>query len=179
MKQANHFFHVIEKQADFPACDLTEQNAAVLPHVLEKSGVEGYARHLENHQQYLYSLASQALEILGIRPITSIDTYSPQEYRSFTEGFATFEAFQMAVQQRQYNAQRAIEHTRAFYLANEEVADLEFSQRIGYWLEVRPNTEAALIKTGDLKGETLEQLRARTLGAQVAFELQRPLLDVA
>lgn len=171
--------YALERQPDFPDCDLTERNASVLPHVLEKAGVEGYARFLEKHQQSIYSLSVQALEILGIKPVTSIDDFSPEEYRSFTEGFATFEAFQMAVQQKRYDEHRAIQRAHMLYIVSEPIADLELSQRVGHWLEERPNTEAALIETGDMKGESLEQLRARTLGAQIAFELQRPILDRA
>lgn len=169
----------IERQPDFPDCDLTERNASVLPHVLEKAGIEGYARFLEHHQQSIYTLSVQALEILGIKPVTSIDDFSPEEYRSFTEGFATFEAFQMAVQQKRYDENRAIQRTQLLYVVSEPIADLELSQRVGHWLVERPNTEAALVETGDMKGESLEQLRARTLGAQIAFELQRPLFDIA
>ena len=169
----------LERQPDFPDCDLTEKNASVLPHVLEMAGVEGYARFLERHQQALYALSVQALGILGIKPVTSIDSFSPEEYRSFTEGFAIFEAFQMAVQQKRYDENKAIQRAHMLYIVAEPVADLEFSQRIGHWLAERPNTETALIETGDIKGESLEQLRARTLGAQIAFELQRPMLDLA
>lgn len=171
--ESQRFIH-IEKQSDFPASDLTETNATVLPHVLEFAGIESQARHLQEYQRPLYEMAHYALWRSGFANVNS-----PEEYSSFTQGFATFEAMSMIVQQRLYDGELAVNRTNMMYVLDADFADVELAERIGKWPDERPNTYGAVVQTGINSQETVNQIRARTIGAQIAFELQRPILDAA
>lgn len=76
-------------QADYPNVDLYNGNAELLKELISgEAGVEGQGVFFEDAQRQTYQLAITALQLfLGMQP-----RYNRSEYRSFTEGFAAFEA---------------------------------------------------------------------------------------
>jgi hypothetical protein len=164
------FIH-IQPQPDFPASDLTANNANVLPFILDEgSGVEAHARLLQDHQHGVYDIAHRIL-VMSELPAS----HSLIEYQAYTRGFATFEAMSSIVHPvMEYNTSYA-----AAKLAKLTLRPLLLLDKAQSWPDERPNTHSAVMKVGVRRGETHNELRARSLGAHLAFELQRPLLDVA
>jgi hypothetical protein len=164
------FIH-IHMQPDFPASDLSEQNAEVLPYILDDaSGVEAHAQVLQDHQRAAYDMAYRVLR-MGDR----LTRYTQRDYQAYTRGFAAFEAIASIV--------RPVTEYDTSYAAN-KLAKLILSPArmlasAQSWPSIRPNTHDAVTTIGLRRGETLSELRARSLGAHLAFELQRPLLDAA
>jgi hypothetical protein len=172
---ASSFLH-IETQSNFPASDLTDANAEVLPYVLgDKSGINSHAKYLRDYQQPLYSVAYSALRFSD-KPAD----YSTDEYRAFTRGFATFEAIASVVRPVAiYDTAHAALIAQWNLMQYGSFADVELARRSKNWPDERPNVHDVVIIMGERRGETIKQLHARVIGAQIAFELQRPLLDAA
>lgn len=86
-----------EEQPHFPMVDLTESNANMLKYTLDNNpGVDAYAEYLQEHQNYMYMIANQALQSMGIRV-----EYSPAEQYSFSHGFCGFETISSLVNKPQ------------------------------------------------------------------------------
>lgn len=169
------FIH-LETQHDFPASDLTEVNADILPYVLDdNSGVESHAVFLQKHQRSLYKTAYKALLYCDYPAENSFE-----EYQAFTRGFATFEAISSLVRPiGAYDTTFAALRAQWLLMAPGEYIDVELGKRTKTWPDERPNTHGTVVAIGEKRGETMNQLRSRAIGAQIAFELQRPILDVA
>lgn len=165
----------LESQPDFPGRDLTDKNAEMIGayYLPNTPGIELEARRLQQYQRQLFesALIAFALTDMPVKVESSPETYAP-----FTEGFASYELIQLLVTSSAYNTERSISRLEALYLG---VAMIDMPARIEAWPDIRPNTYRAVLGRGVGKGETIEQLQARALGAQVAFELQRPILDAA
>lgn len=83
-------------QPDFPAVDLSDNNADVFKYILTTDqGSEAHASNLEDYQRQIHLVATWALQFAGLKP-----QYSYNEYRAFTQGFATFEAMADSVRAR-------------------------------------------------------------------------------
>jgi hypothetical protein len=165
----------LEEQPDFPASDLSDMNAEMigeyyLPHT---PGLEQEARRLQLYQRQLFeaALIAFALTNMPVRLESSPDTYIP-----FTEGFASYELIQLLVTSSAYDVERAVSRFQALYLS---AGIVDLPARIETWPDVRPNIYRTVLSPGIGQGASNAQLHARALGAQIAFELQRPILDAA
>jgi hypothetical protein len=168
------FIH-LEPQSDFPASDLTDDNDDILVHVLsDEAGVESHAIYLQQYQRALYETAHMALLYCDYPAENSFD-----EYQAFTRGFATFETISSLVRPGVYDTSFAALRAQWMLMAPGEFTDVELAKRTKSWPDERPNTHGAVITIGEKRGESMNQLRSRAIGAQIAFELQRPILDAA
>lgn len=86
-----------EQQPHFPMEDLTDANADMLKYTLDNNpGLDAYAEYLLEHQRYVYMVANQALQSMGIKV-----EYSPAEQYSFSHGFSGFETISSLVNKPQ------------------------------------------------------------------------------
>lgn len=167
----------VEAQPNFPATDLSDMNREVLPTLFaSEPGVKGHARHLEGYQRSLHHMAHVAIHDLLDIPLK----YSEKEYVAFTEGFTDFETISMIVRgPQEYNMSLAIGRAGMHLITPGAFADYEFSKRFRAWPDERPNTYNTIISMGRTRGDTdMTNMQLRHAGAQLAFELQRPPLDV-
>lgn len=169
-------FIYLSPQPDFPASDLTDTNAELLPHLLnDNPGIESQARHLQNYQHALYKTAYNALRFSDYPADDSL-----QEYQAFTRGFATFEAISSVIRPAfVYDTSYASFKVQLSLIEPGAFVDVELAKRYKAWPEERPRIYDVVTKVGAKQGETFNQIRSRIIGAQIAFELQRPILDVA
>ena len=167
---------VLETQPDFPGEDLSENNAEILGtyYLRHTIGLEGEAERLFEHQRALFELAQLALWLRNIQ----IDD-APSEYRSFTQGFAAYELVQSLVTGAAYNTGLAVLRADLHLINSNNAAFAEVAERSVLWPFERPNLYQAITVAGEARRETESQLYARATGAQLAFELQRPLFDAA
>ncbi|MDB5159790.1 MAG: hypothetical protein JWO99_53 [Candidatus Saccharibacteria bacterium] len=167
---------VLETQPDFPGEDLSEHNADMLGtyYLRHTIGLEGEAERLFEHQRALFELAQLSLWLRNIR----IDD-APREYRSFTQGFAAYELVQSLVTGAAYNTGLAVMRADLHLINSNNAPFAEIAERSVLWPFERPNLYQAITVSGEAKKETEAQLHARVTGAQLAFELQRPLFDAA
>jgi len=169
-------FIVLETQPDFPGEDLSAQNADMLGlhYLRETAGLEGETERLFDHQRALFELAQLALWVRGVK----IDD-APKEYHSFTGGFAAYELVQTLVTGAAYNTDLAVMRADLHLINSNTAAFVGIAERNALWPLERPNLYQAITSAGEAREETEHQLEARVIGAQLAFELQRPLFDVA
>lgn len=167
---------VLETQPDFPGCDLTENNATYIKNLLtHEPGLEAHAEQLQAMQRPIHHLATWALRTQHVQ----ID-YSPAEYKAFSRGFTDFEIISdLVTPPVAYDTAHAASRAQRLFIDNEAIADFEIGGRIAVWPEQRPNTYDTIVALGTLRDESMKQLHARIAGAVIAFELQRPALDVA
>ena len=165
---------VLETQPDFPGEDLSEQNADMLGlHYLRNTvGLEGETERLFEHQRALFELAQLTLWLRGIKI-----NDAPKEYRSFTGGFAAYELVQSLVTGTAYDTGLAAVRADLHLINSNTPAFVEAADRNVFWPYDRPNLYQAIITAGEARGESEHQLHARVIGAQFAFELQRPLFE--
>jgi len=169
-------FIILEAQPDFPGEDLSAQNADMLGlhYLRETAGLDAETDRLFDHQRALFELAQLALWVRGVKIADA-----PKEYRSFTAGFATYELVQTLVTGAAYNTDLAVMRAD-LHLVNSNTAPFaEIAERNALWHLERPNLHQAITSAGEAREETTHQLEARVIGAQLAFELQRPIFDVA
>jgi hypothetical protein len=167
---------LLETQPDFPGEDLSERNADMLGtyYLRHTAGLDGEAERLFEHQRALFELAQLALSLRNIR----VDD-APREYRSFTQGFAAYELVQSLVTGAAYNTGLAVMRADLHLINSNNPSFVEIAERNILWPFERPNLYQAITVAGEAKDETEAQLHARMTGAQLAFELQRPLFDAA
>jgi len=167
---------LLETQPDFPAEDLSEHNADMLGtyYLRHTIGLEGETERLFEHQRALFELAQLALWLRKIK----IDD-APKEYRSFTRGFASYELVQSLVTGSAYNTELAVMRADLHLINSTNAPFIEIAERNALWPFERPNLYQAIAASGEALEETEAQLHARVTGAQLAFELQRPLFDAA
>jgi hypothetical protein len=165
---------VLEQQPDFPSEDLSEHNADMLRYYLRtEAGLDAEVTRLFVHQRTLFEMARLTLWLRNI----DIDD-APQEYHSFTHGFAAYEMIQSVVTGAPYDISLAAQHVNTDLINNSMPAN-EVAKRSALWPFEKPNLYGTITAVGDARGETMAQLHARTIGAQLAFELQRPVSDAA
>jgi len=169
-------FIVLEPQPEFPGEDLLPQNADMLGlhYLRDTAGLDAETDRLFEHQRALFELAQLSLWMNGFRIADA-----PREYRSFTGGFAAYELVQTLVTGAAYNTDLAVMRADIHLINSHTVAFAEIAERNALWHLERPNLHQAITSAGEAKEETEHQLQARVIGAQFAFELQRPLFDVA
>jgi hypothetical protein len=167
---------ILETQPDFPGEDLTSSNADMMGtyYLRHTEGLDSEAERLFEHQRALFELAQLALWMRNI----SIND-APREYRSFTQGFAAYELVQSLVTGAAYNTGLAVLRADLHLINSNTAPFAEIAERSILWPFERPNLYQAITVAGEARAETEAQLHARTVGAQLAFELQRPLFDAA
>jgi len=167
---------ILETQPDFPGQDLSSSNADMLGmyYLRHTAGIDGEAERLFEHQRALFELAQLALSLRSIR----IDD-APKEYRSFTKGFAAYELIQSLVTGTEYDTDRAVLRADLHLINSNTAPFIEIAERSVLWPHERPNLYQAIAIGSRAREESVAQLQARVIGAQFAFELQRPLFDSA
>lgn len=167
---------VLETQPDFPAQDLSLHNADMLGtyYLRHTAGLEGETERLFEHQRALFEVAQLSLWLRNI-----VVDNAPKEYRSFTGGFAAYELVQMLVTGSSYDTELAVMRADLHLINSNTAPFIEIAERNALWPYERPNLYQAITDSGKAKEETEAQLQARAIGAQLAFELQRPLFDAA
>ncbi|HEY8992665.1 MAG TPA: hypothetical protein VIM37_02335 [Candidatus Microsaccharimonas sp.] len=169
-----HPIIVLEQQPDFPGEDLSENNADMLRYYLRsEGGLDTEVARLYEHQRVLFEMARLTLWLRNIE----IDD-APKDYQSFTHGFASYELIQSVVTGTTYDTARAAQRANKYLITN-QAPEIDAAQRSAAWPFERPNLYGAIATSGEARGETMKQLHARVVGAQLAFELQRPQLDAA
>lgn len=167
---------VLETQTNFPAQDLSPHNADMMGmyYLRHTVGLEAEAERLFEHQRALFALAQLSL---WLRNVTIDD--GPREYRSFTHGFAAYELIHSLVTGAAYDTGLAVMRADLHLINSNNPAFVEIAERNVLWPLERPNLYQAITVSGEAREETEAQLQARAIGAQFAFELQRPLFDAA
>jgi len=162
-------FTIIKRQPDFPNEDLTENNAAQIEYYLQhERGESAYVNYLKESLRMVHITGHQALEILGIE----VD-YSEKEYDAFCSGFAALEYAAQLVNPRLIDGSLAVKRTKSLLVDGADFADLEIADRFAVWESTHPNTYGVIVDAGASQGETMKQLHARAIGAQIAYEFQR------
>ena len=161
-----------ETQPDFPVVDLSDSNTEMLATYIlpQAGGVEQYARDLHPHHQGLAYLA------LTYKGKSEGYTLPPDEAEAFSRGFAAFEYVSMAVHPRVYDGSLAVHQAHLTLVTGGYFTDMELADRSDAWMDARPNVVDLMSRVSLLRAETAGQLSARLIGAQVACELQLPLV---
>ena len=197
----------LEKQPLFPYTDLNTNNTDMLREILSQSktaraSLAGQQEHLADAQRYLHYVADQALKASGVAT-----RYDEDELAAFSHGFATFEAINMIVKPTDiFDAAAARRAVHRLFVDTTDSIELEFREMIdareegrperpitrdrelveielinghATWAEKQPNTHEVVLTVGERQGESLRALRARTMGAAIAYQLETGALDAA
>lgn len=162
------------EQPGFPLCDLLEDNLDILSEYLfSEPGIEARASLLRQNHQLVYYVANQALNVLFASHKAEPTT---DQYLAFAHGFATSEAITMAVRPpRADNVRLAARQTLQLLIAPGEMVDMELADWHDEWAERRPNTYLAIVRSGERRHETMDQLQTRLFAAHLALQMQSPL----
>lgn len=162
-------FKTVEHQPNFPNEDLTEGNVPLVEHFLfEHAEAKAHARYLEDSMRPLHLTGHYALEQAGITL-----RYDPAEYSAFCNGFAAFEYVSLVVNPRFIREQLIVKNAQRLLTSLEAIPELELSEGREAWMNAYPNVNDVLIENGVRSGESMAQLQARAMGAQIACELQK------
>lgn len=172
-------FITLEQQPDFPDRDLSDANAEIIGeyYLPNTEAIRLEAERLEESARPLFSMVLGFLALKGTH-MTLED--APDAYKGFTTGFASYEFIQLLVTRAPYDIGKAALRMQALYADDAQswmTKAISFSERAAAWPDRRPNVYAAVIKQGFATNASLQNIEARSIGAQVAFELQQPLLD--
>lgn len=161
-------FEIFTPQPGFPNDDLTEVNASHVEYMLHHDRVsDAYADMLRGSLRQLHTLGHSALSICGIEV-----EYSEKEYDSFCAGFAALEFTRTLVAGTQYDGGLAVANTKDLLIDTGDIAEFELADRYDAWMKTHPQTFGTMANIGAARGETMQQLHARTIGAHVASGLQ-------
>ena len=168
-------FITLEKQPDFPDRDLTDANADIIGdyYLPETQAVALEAKRLAEYQRPFFEAI---IGVLAMRQASIQIPNEPDSYRGFTLGFASYEFMQLLVTESPYDVAKAATRLQSLYTGSETIS---LTERVEIWPDKRPNIYRTIVKQGLDSDEPNELLQARALGAQVAFELQQPILDAA
>ncbi len=161
-------FETLNPQPNFPQEDLSETNASFIRYLLlnERSD-QSYALFLRSSLRMLHVTGHNALQICGI----TVD-YSEKEYQAYCSGFAALEYTTHLVRRTAIDTELAARATKRLFIDTPDMADFEIADRFAAWKESHPNTHDTIIEAGAEQGETMKQLYARAIGAEMAWELQ-------
>lgn len=161
-------FEVPYAQPEFPKEDLHESNAAYVEYLLRhEQSNRPYADMLRGSLRTMHSTGHQALQLCGI----TLD-YSQAEYEAFCEGFAALEYTTTVIGQHLYDGDLAVTKTKLLFIDEVDMAEFELADRFTAWQQSHPNTYGVIVNDGEAQGETMKQLQARAIGAEMAWELQ-------
>ena len=160
---------VIKRQPNFPNEDLDEKNVPIMEFYLhEHHEADSHAKYLSETLRPIHLTAHYALQLSGVE----VD-YTPDEYEAFCKGFAAFEYVSLMVNPRHVREQLVVRNVHTLLTANDVIPEIELADRRQPWVETFPNVNDVLTHASVQQGETLPQLYSRTMGAQVAWELQK------
>lgn len=160
---------VIQHQPNFPNEDLDDANVPIVEFFLQENPeAVSHARYLNESFRPVHKTAHYALQHAGVKV-----EYTPAEYDAFCKGFAAFEYISLIVNPRYIREQLIIKNTHRLLTAVEALPEIELADSRELWMESYPNINDVLIDTGSREGETMAQLHSRSMGAQIAYELQR------
>lgn len=156
----------LEKQDDFTVCDLTDANTEMFGSyfLIHEPGLAERTSELAPHQRALFDQARSALSLRDV----NIDN-APAEYEAFLRGFASIEFIKFALA-GMYDYATATRNVRILYMEPGVFVDYDLSERSKTWPQDRPNIYTAVTMAGASMGETMNQLQARAIGAQIAAE---------
>ncbi len=159
---------LLARQPDFPNEDLHKKNIAMVEYYLQEEHTDrALAKHLQESMRMVHVVAHQALSIVGVKA-----EYSQVEYEAFCGGFAAFEYVSLLVNPRMVSGALAIKNTQQLLIEPGELADFSMADRHQPWAQAFPNTYGVIVDTGARRGETMNELQLRAIGAQVASELE-------
>lgn len=159
---------VIKRQPDFPNEDLANENIALMEFYLkEMHEATTHARILAESMRPLHLTAHHALQLSGIEV-----KYTPEEYEAFCKGFAALEYISIMVNPRHIREQLVAKNVHTLLTATDILPELNMATRRDAWIGMYPNVNEVLVNSSVAQGETMPQLYSRTIGAQVACELQ-------
>lgn len=164
---------MLEPQPDYPVVDLTLNNTNMFGSywLINEPGVEAQVKILFKHQRLIFSVGVIALGMQGVR----IED-APVEYVGFRRGFASVE-FMADILRFPYNDGDTMIRNAQTMLGDGDFFDANgLAERSKEWYIKHPNTYEAVLAAGVALGESMPQLQARSVGAQVALELRDPLL---
>ena len=158
----------LHSQPYFPYEDIEDGNLPFVRYYLEtESSDKAYGHELQKSLRPLHDLGHQALQILGIQ----LD-YSKDEYDSFCAGFATFEYTARLLGKVAYDQAAAIQKTKSLLIDNEFLADAEIADHFAKWCTSHPNLYGVVLDRGVKEDDSMKQLQARAVGAEIAWEFQ-------
>ncbi len=161
----------LSRQPDFPNEDLHDANVPLVDYYLRaEKGEQPYAQFFIHDRASLGAMHATAQEALWLSGVQVAHT--PEEYAAFCNGFAAFEYISSLVNPRMKSGAIAVQNTLNLFVANGAMAEVDLAERRQAWMEVFPNTSGVIVKAGMAKGETMAQLHARAIGAQIASELE-------
>lgn len=168
---------LFKPQPDFPKEDLHDTNVPYMEQLLRHEGSDrSYAELLKGSLRQLHITGHQALQAADIK----VD-YSEEEYNAFCAGFAALEYTAGIVGQKLYNGELAVGKVGRLLLNRADARDTELREvfiaqqvrdRFMAWQQTHPNTHGVILGPGIEQGETMEQLQARSIGAELAWELR-------
>lgn len=161
-------FETLQRQPNFPNEDLQDGNVNMVEYYLEEiQGSQAHAEHLRESLRMVHITAHEALRLCGIEV-----EYSQQEYDTFCKGFASFEYMSLLVNPRELNGAALIQNTKELLINPGDNADVGIAERRENWIKVFPNVYGLVVDAGARQGDSFPQLQSRTIGAQIACELQ-------
>lgn len=162
-----------EQQPDYPVVDLSPNNVEMFGRywLVNEPSLEVQASMLAAHQRTIFSVAVAALGMTGIE----IEE-APNEYDGFTRGFASVELMTNMLRYNSREGETVIRSAQIMFSDSDFIDAIGLAERRKSWQERHPNTYEAIITAGEYLGESLPQLQARSIGAQIALELHDPLL---
>lgn len=160
---------VIKHQPNFPNEDLNAANVPFMKYYIEEHPeAKSHARQLGETLRPIHLNAHYALEHSGVKV-----KYTPEEYVAFCKGFATLEYMSLFVKQRFAREQLVVGNVHRLLTSSEAFPEIELADNRQSWMEAYPNVNDVLFGAGRRAGEDLPELYSRSMGAQVAWELQR------
>jgi hypothetical protein len=160
---------VIRHQPNFPNEDLEDANVSIMEFFLqERTEALSHARYIKETFRPIHQSAHYALQQAGVE----VD-YTPAEYEAFCKGFAAFEYVSLMVNPRYIREQLIVKNVHRLLTSIEAIPEIELADGREAWMETYPNMNDVLIDAGTRDGETMAQLHSRTMGAQIACEMQR------
>ncbi|MGV9001868.1 MAG: hypothetical protein ACOH18_02840 [Candidatus Saccharimonadaceae bacterium] len=159
---------VFKRQPNFPKEDLSDANAAYVEYLFRhEQGSRAYASWLHPHLRSIHATGHHTLIVCGVE----VDN-SDAEYDAFCEGFAALEYTSNVVGQRLYSGETAIAKVGRLFINRAHMVEFDLATRFTAWQQSHPNTYGTIVNAGLEQGETLKQLQARGVGAEIAWELQ-------
>lgn len=163
----------LEQQPDYPVVDLSPNNVEMFGRywLVNEPGIDAQAKILAAHQRVLFSVAVTALGMKGAK----IED-APEEYIGFRRGFASVEFMANVLRFIRSEGDTMVRNAQIMFSDADFFDANALADRRDAWHESHRNTYDAVITAGEALGESITQLQARSIGAQVAVELRNPLL---
>lgn len=163
----------LEPQPDYPVEDVSPNNVEMLGGfwLINRPGIDAQTKILAKHQRAVFSMAVTAL---GMKKIKIED--APAEYVGFRRGFAAVEFMTTLLHSARDDWDTSVRSAQIMFRDGDFFDANSLAERRDKWMENYPNTCEVMFSAGTALGESMTQLQARAVGAQIALELHDPLL---